>query len=81
MSCFCTEVGRARSPSAGACLQRDFEQTIAFYALQGMNREIIRRTSLLERTTRQLRRKFRQAGSFGSACGASFSLYLVDNRK
>lgn len=68
------------APKAVACLQRDFEQTIAFYALQGMNREIIRTTSLLERTNRQLRRKFRQAGSFGSACGASVALYLQARR-
>jgi len=68
------------APKAVACLQRDFEQTIAFYALQGMNREIIRTTSLLERTNRQLRRKFRQAGSFGSSCGASVALYLQVRR-
>src|SRR5947209_18025293 len=68
------------APKAVACLQRDFEQTIAFYALQGMNRETIRTTSLLERTNRELRRKFRQAGSFGSSCGASVALYLQARR-
>jgi putative transposase len=65
---------------AVACLQRDFEQTIAFYALQGFSRQIIRTTSLLERTNRQLRRKFRQAGSFGSSSGASVALFLQAQR-
>ena len=70
----------APAPKAVACLQRDFEQTIAFYALAGIHRQIIRTTSLLERTNRQLRRKFRQAGSFASSCGASVALYLQAHR-
>ncbi len=68
------------APKAVACLQRDFEQTIAFYALQGFAQKIIRTTSLLERTNRQLRRKFRQAGSFGSLRGASVAFYLQVQR-
>ena len=63
-----------------ATLQRDFEQTIAFYALEGIQREIIRTTSLLERTNRQLRRKFRQACSFASQRGAEAALYLQAQR-
>lgn len=68
------------APKAVACLQRDFEQTIAFYALQGFAQKIIRTTSLLERTNRQLRRKFRQANSFGSVRGASVAFYLQAQR-
>jgi putative transposase len=68
------------APKSVACLQRDFEQTIAFYALQGFAQKIIRTTSLLERTNRQLRRKFRQASSFGSVRGASVAFYLQAQR-
>lgn len=68
------------APKALACLERDFEQTIAFYALAGFSRELIRTTSLLERTNRQLRGKFRQAGSFGSQRGADVALYLQAQR-
>jgi putative transposase len=69
-----------QTPKAVATLQRDFEQTIAFYALEGIHREIIRTTSLLERTNRQLRRKFRQACSFASQRGAEVALYLQAQR-
>src|SRR6266849_2860892 len=50
---------RAQTPKAVATLERDFEQTIASYALDGVARELIRTTSLLERTNR--------------SCGASFA--------
>ena len=40
----------APTPKTVATLQRDFEQTIANSALQGLARELIRTTSLLERT-------------------------------
>jgi transposase-like protein len=39
-------------------LEREFEQTIHYDALEGMVREVVRTTSLLERTNRELRRKF-----------------------
>ena len=73
-------MGGAGSQSRRLRDTRDFEQTIAFYALQGFARKIIRTTSLLERTNRQLRRKFRQAGSFGSVRGASVAFYLQAQR-
>ena len=41
---------RARTPKAVATLERDVEQTIAYDALDGVARELIRTTSLLERT-------------------------------
>src|SRR5947209_19746377 len=56
---------RARTPKTVATLERDFEQTIAYYALEGVARELVRTTSILERTNRELRRKFRQI------CGVS----------
>ena len=57
------------APKAVATLQRHFEQTIAFYALDGIARELVRTTSLLERTHRELRRTFRQACCFSSRRG------------
>jgi putative transposase len=69
-----------RAPKAVATCERDFEQTIAYYALEGIPRELIRTTSLLERTNRELRRKFRQVGSFGSQKGAEVALYLQVQR-
>ncbi len=43
-------------------------------------RQWVRTTSLLERTNRQLRRKFRQVGSFGSQKGAEVTIYLQVQR-
>ena len=63
-----------------ATLERDFEQTIANSALEGVARELIRTTSLLERTNRELRRKFRQVCSFGSLTGAEVAIYLQIKR-
>ena len=60
-----------------ATLQRDFEQTIAYYALEGVARELVRTTSLLERTNRELRRKFRQVGCFSSLKGAEVAIYVT----
>ena len=40
----------------------------------------IRTTSLLERTNRELRRKFRQAVTFGSQKGAEVAIYLQVRR-
>ncbi len=63
-----------------ATLQRDFEQTIAYYALPAVARELVRTTSLLERTNRELRRKFRQVGCFSSLKGAEVAIYLQVQR-
>jgi transposase-like protein len=63
-----------------ATLERDFEQTIAYYQLSGVPQEWIRTTSLLERTNRELRRKFRQAVTFGSQKGAQVAIYLQVQR-
>ncbi len=71
---------RARTPKTVATLERDFEHTIAYYALQGVARELIRTTSLLERTNRELRRKFRQVGCFSSLKGAEVAIYLQVQR-
>ena len=57
-----------------ATLERDFEQTLVYYSLESVARTWIRTTSLLERTNRQLRRKFRQAVTFGSHKGQYISL-------
>jgi putative transposase len=74
------EQWRARTPKAVATLERDFEQTIAYYALDGVTRELIRTTSLLERTNRELRRKFRQVCCFGSPTGAEVANYIQVKR-
>jgi len=71
---------QARAPKAVATLERDFEQTIAYYALEGVARQLIRTTSLLERTNRELRRKFRQVCCFGSLKGAEVAIYLQVKR-
>ena len=63
-----------------ATFERDFAQTIAYYALEGVARELIRTTSLLERTNRELRRKFRQAGCFSSLEGAEVAIFLQVQR-
>lgn len=76
----CVQTWRARAPESVATLERDFEQTIAYYRLPEVAREWMRTTSLLERTNRQLRRKFRQAGSFGSQKGAEVAIYLQVKR-
>ncbi len=71
---------RQRAPKAVATLERDFEQTLVYYSLEAVAREWIRTTSLLERTNRQLRRKFRQAVTFGSRKGAEVAIYLQVQR-
>jgi hypothetical protein len=70
----------ARTPKTVATLQRDFEHTIAYYALEGIARELVRTTSLLERTNRELRGKFRQVGCFSSLKGADVAIYLQVQR-
>jgi len=71
---------RARTPKAVATFERDFEQTIAYYVLDEVARELIRTTSLLERTNRELRRKFRQVCCFGSPRGAEVSISIQIKR-
>lgn len=68
------------APESVATLERDFEQTIAYHALEGPVRPCLRATSLLERTNRELRRKFRQAVTFGSPVGAEAAIYLQVRR-
>jgi len=45
-----------------------------------MVHEVVRTTSLLERTNRELRRKFRQAGCFSSPKGAEVAVYIQVTR-
>ena len=71
---------QARTPKTVATFERDFEQTIAYYALEGVARELMRTTSLLERLNRELRRKFRQVCCFGSPKGAEVAIYLQVKR-
>ena len=71
---------QARTPKTVATLQRDFAQTIAYYTLEGVARELVRTTSLLERTNRELRRKFRQVCGFGSPKGAEVAIFLQIKR-
>ncbi len=74
------EQWREQAPQAVATLERGFEQTLVFYAIAGLAPEWIRTTSLLERTNRELRRKFRQAVTFGSQKGAEVAIYLQVRR-
>ena len=71
---------REKAPKAVATFERDFDATIAYFQLEGLTRQWVRTTSLLERVNRQLRRKFRQALSFGSHVGADVALYLQIQR-
>ncbi len=64
-----------------ARLERDFERIIANSALDGIARELIRTTSLLERTNRELRRKFRQLCCFGSPTGAEVAISIQVTRR
>ena len=52
------------------------DQTIAYYQVDGVARELVRTTSLLERTNREVRRKLRQACCFGSPTGAEGAIFL-----
>lgn len=71
---------RERTPKTVATFERDFEDTIAYYQIDGFIRSLIRSTSLLERVNRQLRRKVSQALSFGSHTGTEVALYLQVQR-
>jgi putative transposase len=74
------EQWRPTQPQAVATFEHEFEQTIRYYSLAGMAREVVRTTSLLERTNRELRRKFRQVGCFSSPKGAEVALYIQVTR-
>ena len=54
--------------------------TLVYYQLETVPREWIRSTSLLERTNRELRRKFRQVVTFGSSLGADAAVFLQVQR-
>jgi hypothetical protein len=71
---------RLTQPQAVATFERDFEHTIRYYTLEGMVREVVRTTSRLERTNRELRRKFRQVGCFSSLQGAEVGVYIQVTR-
>ena len=71
---------RELAPQAVAPLQRDCEQTLVFYAIAGLAPQWLRTTSLVERTNREFRRKFRQAVTFGSPTGTEVALYLQVRR-
>jgi putative transposase len=71
---------RPRAPEAVATLERDFEDTLVYYQLDTVTREWMRTTSLLERTNRELRRKFRQAIMFGSTTGVNAAVFLQVQR-
>jgi putative transposase len=70
----------ATQPQAVATFEREFEQTIRYYSLEGMVREVVRTTSWLERTNRELRRKFRQVGCFSSPKGTEVAVYIQVTR-
>jgi Transposase, Mutator family len=74
------ETWREKAPKSVETFERDFDTTIAYFQLQGLTRQWIRSTSLLERVNRQLRRKIRQALSFASLKGAEAALYLQVQR-
>ena len=71
---------REKAPESVATFERDFEATIAYFQLEGLDRHWVRSTSLLERVNRHLRRKVRQALTFGSRKGAEVALYLQIQR-
>lgn len=71
---------REQAPETVATFERDFEDTIAYYQIEGFARSLIRSTSLLERVNRQLRRKVSQALSFQSYTGTEVALYLQIQR-
>ena len=71
---------QAQVPKSVAILQCAFGDTIAYYALPALPRELIRTTSLLERANRELRRKLRQAGCFTSRIGLEVAAYLRAQR-
>ncbi len=76
----CADTWRARTPKAVATLERHFEHTIANSALDGVARDLLRTTSRLVRSNREVRRKFRQVCCFGSPKGAAVAIYVQITR-
>jgi Transposase, Mutator family len=78
-----------REPKAVVTLERDFEQTLTCYTVQEEAKaagqtwflHYLRTTSALERLNRDLRRKWRQAGAFGSGDGQTGAFGLVIKRR
>jgi transposase-like protein len=71
---------REKAPESVATFEREFDATIAYFQLEGLNPHWVRSTSLLERVNGHLRRKVRQALTFGSRKGAEVALYLQVQR-
>jgi transposase-like protein len=67
---------RDQAPKAVATMERDFEQTLVYSSLE--NGSALPR--LKTRTNRQVRRKFRQAVTFGSRKGAEVAIFLQVQR-
>jgi hypothetical protein len=57
-----------------------YEETSRYYALTGIACEVVRATSRLERTNRELRRKFRQVGCFSSPKRTEVAIYIQVTR-
>jgi transposase-like protein len=72
---------QASQPAAVLTLQRDFADTLTFYALLEHQRlwkaRALRTTSWLERLNRALRARFRKAGAFHSRAGLEVVLVQV----
>ena len=72
-------------PELVATLQRDWQETIAFFRVlkhfPDWRRTALRTTSLLERVNRMLRRLFRQKGAFHSLSGLLATVARVLNPK
>ncbi len=71
---------RSTQLQAVAIFEREFEQTIRYNALERIVREVVRTTSRLEHTNRELRRTFRQMGYFSSPKGAEVAVYIQMTR-
>jgi hypothetical protein len=85
---FCSHWG-VTEPKAVATLQRDFDATLTYYAVQeeaaaqgqAWNVLHLRTTSALEGLNRRLRAKWRQACAFWSPAGWTGALWLVAQRR
>jgi transposase-like protein len=77
------QMWQATQPKLVATLQRDWQETIAFFRVlkrfPHWHRTALRTTSLLERVNRLLRRLFRPAGAFHSLLGLLATLARVLN--
>lgn len=74
------EQWRTTKQQVVAIFEHEFEQTIRYFALTGVVREVLRTTSLIGRTNRKLRHKFRQAGCFSSSSGVKVAVYIQVTR-